>query len=95
MKFSELLNKEVIDQQGNSLGKVKNIEWDNDSKEIINIEVGSGGIKEALGMSEHVILSYEKIENIGDKVLLKKEIPEIVESTDKTGEVDDLDYYRL
>jgi sporulation protein YlmC with PRC-barrel domain len=95
MKFNELLNKEVIDQKGNSLGKVKNIEWDNDSKEIINIEVGSGGIKEALGMSEHVILPYEKIENIGDKVLLKKEIPEIVESIDKSGEVDELDYYRL
>lgn len=71
MKFKELMNKEVIDQKGNSLGKVKNIEWDNESKKIISIEVGSGGIREALGMSEHRILSYDNVENIGDKVLLK------------------------
>lgn len=71
MKFNELVNKEVIDQKGNVLGKVKNIEWDTESKEVINIEVSSGGFKDTLGMSEHQILSYDSIESIGDKVLLK------------------------
>jgi sporulation protein YlmC with PRC-barrel domain len=98
MKFDEIMNKEVIDQKGNSLGKVKNIEWDNESKEIINIEIGEGGIREALGMADKKILSYDSIESIGDKVLLKKQAQEIVETpkkTEKTEETDDLDYYNL
>jgi sporulation protein YlmC with PRC-barrel domain len=98
MKFDEIMNKEVIDQKGNSLGKVKNIEWDNESKEIINIEIGEGGIRETLGMADRKILPYDSIESIGDKVLLKKQAHEIVETpkkTEKTEESDDLDYYNL
>ena len=96
MKFNELMNKEVIDQKGNSLGKVKNIEWDNESKEIINIEIGSGGIREALGMSDHQILSYDQIENIGDKVFIKKNKSlKSLKPPKKSNETDDLDYYNL
>jgi sporulation protein YlmC with PRC-barrel domain len=95
MKFSELVNKEVIDQKGNSLGKVKNIEWDTESREVINIEISSGGIKDTLGMSEHQILPYESIESIGDKVLLKKQIIETVQTPEKEDSTDNLDFYRL
>ena len=92
MKFDEIMNKEVIDQKGNSLGKVKNIEWDNDSNAIINIEIGEGGIREALGMTDRKILSYDNIESIGDKVLLKKPTIEIPEKSEQN---DDIDYYNL
>jgi sporulation protein YlmC with PRC-barrel domain len=92
MKFDEIMNKEVIDQKGNSLGKVKNIEWDNESNEIINIEIGEGGIREALGMADRKILSYDNIESIGDKVLLKKPTIEIPAKSEKS---DDQDYYNL
>ena len=47
MKLDEIMNKEVIDQKGNSLGKVKNIKSDNDGDTIINIEIGEGGIRES------------------------------------------------
>lgn len=98
MKFNELVNKEVIDQKGNVLGKVKNIEWDTESKEVINIEVSSGGFKDTLGMSEHQILSYDSIESIGDKVLLKKQIIEPVKTPAKEKNeetTDNLDFYSL
>ena len=93
MKFDEIMNKEVIDQKGNSLGKVKNIEWDNDTNEIINIEIGEGGIRETLGMADRKILSYDSIESIGDKVLLKKPTIEIPEKSEQKS--DELDYYNL
>ncbi|MTK63433.1 MAG: photosystem reaction center subunit H [Methanobacterium sp.] len=95
MKFNELVNKEVIDQMGNVLGKVKNIEWDAESKEVINIEISSGGFKDALGMSDHQILPYDSIESIGDKVLLKKQILEPVKTPEKEEETDNLDFYSL
>lgn len=96
MKFNELNNKEVIDQNGNVLGKVKNIEWDNENKEIINIEISSGGFKDALGMGDHQILAYDNIESIGDKVLLKKQSTEIIQTPKKEEKAtDDLDYYQL
>ena len=81
-----------------ALGKVKNIEWDNESNEIINIEIGEGGIRETLGMADRKILSYDSIESIGDKVLLKKLTHEIIETpkkTEESEESDDLDYYNL
>ena len=96
MKFNELVNKEVIDQKGNSLGKVKNIEWDNETKEVINFEISSGGFKDALGMGEHKVLPFDGIESIGDKVLLKKQIIEPVKTPEKESNTDDLeDYYGL
>jgi|GEM_PF-757301 len=96
MKFNELVNKEVIDQKGNSLGKVKNIEWDNETKEVINFEISTGGFKDALGMGEHQILTFDSIESIGDKVLLKKQTVEPVQTPAKEESNDDLeDYYGL
>lgn len=98
MKFNELVNKEVIDQKGNSLGKVKNIEWDNENKEVISIEIGTGGIKETLGMGEHQILPYDEIESIGDKVLLKKQSSKptkIPKKEEKEEMSDNLDLYRI
>lgn len=95
MKFNELVNKEVIDQKGNVLGKIKNIEWDTESKEVINIEISSGGFKDTLGMSEHQILPYDSIESIGDKVLLKKQILEPVQTPEKKEDTDNLDFYSL
>jgi len=96
MKFNELVNKEVIDQKGNIHGKVKNIEWDNETKEVINFEISSGGFKDALGMGEHQVLPFDSIESIGDKVLLKKQIIEPVKTPEKESHTDDLeDYYGL
>lgn len=96
MKFNELVNKEVIDQKGNSLGKVKNIEWDDESKEVINFEISSGGFKDALGMGDHQVMAFDSIESIGDKVLLKKQSIEPVKTPEKEASSDDLeDYYGL
>lgn len=95
MKFNELVNKEVIDQKGNILGKVKNIEWDNETKEVLNIEVSTGGFKDALGMGEHQVLAYDNIESIGDKVLLKKQIIETKQTPEKEDNTDNLDFYGL
>jgi len=93
MKFNDLVNKEVIDKNGDIIGKVKDIEWDNGTKRIISIEIASGGIKGFLGMSEKQILPFDTIESIGDRVLLKTPSNEI---TGKDDELEfALDYYNI
>ena len=88
MKFKELMNKEVIDQKGNSISKVKTLNGIIKVKKSL-IEVGSGEIRE---VNRHIwILSYDKVENIGDKVLLKKSIWNVIAN----DENDALDYYNL
>ncbi len=94
MKYSEIKNKEVIDHQGSILGKVKDIEWDNKTKEIIQLEMGSGGIKEAFGMGESKIVPYDQVESIRDKVLLKKP-SEIIEPKVQSETNNELDYLNL
>ncbi|MDD3985404.1 MAG: PRC-barrel domain-containing protein [Methanobacterium sp.] len=93
MKFNELVNKEVIDKNGDFIGKVKDIEWNNKTKRIISIEIASGGIKSFLGMSEKQILPFDNIEIIGDRVLLKRHSPETTGNDDELEF--DLDYYTI
>ena len=44
--------KEVIDTSGNVIGKVKDISWDESTKQLKFFEIGTGGIMEMLGRGD-------------------------------------------
>ncbi|HML04924.1 MAG TPA: heavy metal-binding domain-containing protein, partial [Methanobacterium sp.] len=66
---SQIIGKEVIDDSGTVIGKVKDVEINLDNNEIEEVILE----KEGLGLSkEEIIIHYDAIEQIGDKVLIKK-----------------------
>ena len=80
MKYhKDMHGKEVIDTSGNVLGKVKDIEWDESTKQIKLFSVGTGGIMEMLGRGETKILPFDIIDAIGEKILIKTEPSEMTE----------------
>lgn len=68
----ELLGKEVIDNQGSKIGKIKDLELDLDFNKINYIELEDTGLSSKLGLGEIKILPFDLVEQIGDKVIIKK-----------------------
>jgi sporulation protein YlmC with PRC-barrel domain len=68
----EIVGKEVLDGSAVSMGGVKDIEVNFDTKEIESLVVGKGGISESIGFSKsEIIVPFEMIKEIGDKIILK------------------------
>ena len=68
----ELIGKEVLDSSAMVVGKVKDIELNWDTNEIVGIVLGNGGISESLGLSKEVnIIPYDMVNQIGDRIFLK------------------------
>jgi sporulation protein YlmC with PRC-barrel domain len=77
MKYhKDMHEKEVIDSYGNVLGKVKDIAWDESTKEIKFFEIGTGGIMEMIGRGDKKILPFDIIDSIGEKILINTETTE-------------------
>jgi sporulation protein YlmC with PRC-barrel domain len=69
----QIKGKEVIDSTAIVIGKVKDIEINWNDNKIEAVIVGSGGLSESLGLSkDEVIIPYDAVEQIGDKILLKR-----------------------
>ena len=81
---TDMHGKEVIDTSGNVIGKVKDISWDESSKQLKFFEIGTGGIMEMLGRGDKKILSFDIIDTIGDKILIKTE-PQIMTKEDNSN----------
>lgn len=69
---SEILGKEVIDNQGVKVGKIKDLDMDLNSKTIETIELEDAGISGKLGIGNKTILAFDLVEQIGDKVIIKR-----------------------
>ncbi len=67
----ELLGKEVIDESGDQVGLVEDVEWDFETNRINSIVLKEAGISAKIGLGDKKILSYEMIDAIGDKLLIK------------------------
>ncbi len=73
MKISDdLKGKEVIDDKGDKVGEVSDVEWNPETNEVESLLVTEGGISSNLGMGEKRIIPYSEIDSIGEKVLLKR-----------------------
>jgi len=71
--MEEIIGKEVIDNSALILGRVKDIEVNIETNEIEALILGKGGIAESLGLSDNeVIISYDIIKEIGDKILISR-----------------------
>ena len=70
MKTSELFGKEVMDVNINKIGKVSDIEFDMRTWKIISIFVKSG-------LAKKYSVSVDKIDRIGDGIVLNAGLDEI------------------
>ncbi len=71
--MEEIIGKEVIDNSALILGRVKDIEVNIETNKIEALILGKGGIAESLGLSDsEVIISYDIIKEIGDKILINR-----------------------
>lgn len=68
---NELLGKEVIDESGDQVGIVKEVEWDSTKNNVTSITLKEGGLSAKLGLGEKQNVPFRNIESIGDKVLIK------------------------
>ncbi|MBZ2164610.1 PRC-barrel domain-containing protein [Methanobacterium spitsbergense] len=75
MKISdELIGKDVIDESGDQIGIVNDVEWDFETNTVTSIYLKEAGISAKIGLGDKKIVPYEKIEAIGDSVLIKGKI---------------------
>ena len=68
---NDLLGKEVVDETGDQVGVAKEVEWDAQNNKVTAIELKEGGITAKIGLGDKSIVPYEKIQSIGDNVLVK------------------------
>ena len=71
----ELKGKEVVDNHGDKIGEVSDVEWDPRSNKVESLVITEGGASAKIGMGEKRIISYEDVDTIGEKVLLRGSIP--------------------
>lgn len=72
MKINEIKGKEVIDNNGNKIGEVSDIELDLRNRRIEGIVFREGSISSKVGMGKEQTIPCNMIDKIGDKVLLKR-----------------------
>jgi len=68
----ELKGKEVVDDNGNKVGEISDVDWNPESNRVESIVVTEGGASAKIGMGEKRIISYSDVDSIGEKVLLKR-----------------------
>lgn len=68
----ELKGKEVVDDNGNKVGEISDVEWNPESNMVESIVITEGGASAKIGMGEKRIISYNDVDSIGEKVLLKR-----------------------
>lgn len=72
MKINEeMVGKDVIDESGDKVGVIKDVEWNPESKMVEYILLAEGGISAKLGLGDKKLIPIDMVENIGDKVLIK------------------------
>ena len=76
MKIADdLKGREVIDDKGDKVGEVSDVEWNPETNKVESILVTEGGITSNIGMGEKKMIPYDDIDSIGEKVLLKRSMP--------------------
>ena len=75
MKISDdLKGKDVIDANGDKIGEISDVEWNPETNMVESFLVKEGAAAK-IGMGEEKIISFDDVDSIGDKVLLKKSMP--------------------
>jgi sporulation protein YlmC with PRC-barrel domain len=70
--IEDVIGKEVVNTDAILIGKVSDLEFDEDTREIESLILKKGGISETLNISKSEdVIPYDMISRIGDKILLK------------------------
>ena len=68
----DIIGKEVVNPNAILVGKVSDVEFDEDTNELIALILKKGGISESLNISKSEnIIPLDVVSKIGDKILLK------------------------
>ncbi len=68
---NDLIGKEVIDDSGDQVGVVKDVEWNSKSNNVESFELEEGGVSAKLGLGEKKIVPINQVDTIGDKVIVR------------------------
>lgn len=68
---NDLISKEVVDESGDQVGVVDDVEWNFEANKVEAIILKEGGISAKIGLGDEKIVGYDMIDAIGDKVLIK------------------------
>lgn len=82
MRLKKVVGKEVLDDKGSILGKVTDIDIDTASNCInsfILTPKSGNSITNTFTKKREIVVPYEMIKSIGDKIILKKPITEAEE----------------
>jgi len=71
MRIKKLLGMEVLDVDAKHIGKIDDLEFNQETGEIDNIIVS---LKKNIFSNDEIIIFYDNIKSIGDYVLLKGNI---------------------
>lgn len=78
--LDDIIGKEILDSSGNIVGKVKDIDFDTSSNKINSMIITkTGSRKKIMSSDNEEIIPFEMIDHIGDKIILKQEIKDIVD----------------
>ncbi|HOI71166.1 MAG TPA: PRC-barrel domain-containing protein [Methanobacterium sp.] len=68
---NDLIGKEVIDNLGDQIGVVEDVEWNPSSNSIESLELKEAGVSAKLGLGEKTIVPINLVDTIGDKVIVR------------------------
>jgi sporulation protein YlmC with PRC-barrel domain len=72
VKINDIKGKEVIDNEGNRIGEVEDIDLDLRSRRIEGLVLREGGLTAKIGIGDKRTVPCNMIYKIGEKVLLKE-----------------------
>lgn len=67
----ELKGKDVIDDSGDKIGEISDVDWNPETNMVESLIITEGGTTAAIGMGKKREISFSEIKTIGEKVLLK------------------------
>jgi len=70
----EILGKEVIDESGVTIGKIKELDLDFILNALKTMEIKDQGISGKFGWGEKKVLPFHLVKKIGDKIMIKGHI---------------------
>ena len=85
MKIREFLGSTVLDKNANVVGKVENVEFNNESGQIETIILT---LQKNIFSKDELEISFEDVATIGAYVILNKEIAKEVEEEPETVEIE-------
>lgn len=72
MKVSdELIGKEVVDDSGDQVGVIKDVDINTETKSAEFLVLAEGGLSAKIGLGDKTLVPIDMVKTIGDKVLIK------------------------